>query len=395
MSEKRFVVHEVRFYEGRPVRLEVDPLTVERITRAMGGAEHESCLVMKDGRSFRISGSVLNERARWAQALGAPPQAMSLIADLFQRIHAAQPEIVEWRFYAWLKHGETHNIGDVPKDDSGSWDMAAASLKCLDCTLDFATVSPREAFNPDVARKPPEVVQVIVAPPIALDPAKAVERAKEVEPLIEADRRRAAEDITVHPPEPVMRMTHETGVGITDVEDLRPERIRTTTDGKPPRPGFENAPTPAPLMPNGQHEAYWILSDAERAKGFVRPVRRSYRHVGRPAPKYPLLDLSEEDRQRYKPYGYVKLEAYPVPDGLAEHPPGAITGRYWTQAELDGIDKGCGAVTTMGQKIAETYAANPNFYGSTFCATCGQYRPVGADGEFVWDEPAPPSRVGT
>lgn len=44
----------------------------------------------------------------------------------------------------------------------------------------------------------------------------------------------------------------------------------------------------------------------------------------------------------------------------------------------------CGGVTTMPQGIAETYAKNPTFYGSTFCATCGDYFRVGDQGLFVW-----------
>lgn len=75
----------------------------------------------------------------------------------------------------------------------------------------------------------------------------------------------------------------------------------------------------------GMAKVYLVLSDEERAKGFVRPVRRSYVHLK------------------------------------------------------------CGTVTTMGQAIAETYARQPTYYGATFCAGCQNHRPVGADGEFVWD----------
>lgn len=84
--------------------------------------------------------------------------------------------------------------------------------------------------------------------------------------------------------------------------------------------------------PRDQAEVYLVLSDEERAKGFVRPVRTQYRH-----------DI-------------------------------------------------CGAVTTMGQAIAETYARDPHFYGATYCATCRIREPVGEHGEFRWlDGP----RVGT
>jgi hypothetical protein len=74
----------------------------------------------------------------------------------------------------------------------------------------------------------------------------------------------------------------------------------------------------------GMQKCYLILSDEERAKGFVRPVRRSYKHLT------------------------------------------------------------CGTVTTMAQAIAETYARQPSFYGATYCVGCRTHLPVGVDGEFVW-----------
>lgn len=46
----------------------------------------------------------------------------------------------------------------------------------------------------------------------------------------------------------------------------------------------------------------------------------------------------------------------------------------------------CGAETRMAQKLGETYAANPEFYGATYCATChGHYR-VGPLGRFTWPD---------
>lgn len=98
---------------------------------------------------------------------------------------------------------------------------------------------------------------------------------------------------------------------------------RVTTDGKPPAPGMERAGAPQPINPaTGQHGAYYVLSEEERACGFVRPVRDSYVH------------------------------------------------------------KKCGTRTTMGLSIAETYARNPKFYGSTFCCGCRTHLPVA---EFTWD----------
>lgn len=71
-----------------------------------------------------------------------------------------------------------------------------------------------------------------------------------------------------------------------------------------------------------QHDIYLVLSEEERAKGFVRPYRDAYRH--------------EE----------------------------------------------CGTVTTMGRALSETYARQPSFYGATYCVRCRKHLPVG---EFRWD----------
>lgn len=140
---------------------------------------------------------------------------------------------------------------------------------------------------------------------------------------------------------------------------------------------------------DGQQKSYLVLSDAERAKGFVRPVRRSYKHVGPPGPRFELRDLTPEETERYggSDVGFVKFEPYPA--GFK----GSATGRYWTQAELDKVGKGCGSITTMGLAIAETYAREPRFYGGTFCCRCATHLPVGGDGEFVWEPDG--SRVGT
>jgi len=87
------------------------------------------------------------------------------------------------------------------------------------------------------------------------------------------------------------------------------------------------------LKENGQQKGYVVLSAEERAKGFVRPVRNAYVH-----------------------------------------------------------DK-CGAVTTMGLALAETYARDPYFYAGTFCAECRAHFPVGPDGEFTWQGTT--EKVGT
>ena len=75
-----------------------------------------------------------------------------------------------------------------------------------------------------------------------------------------------------------------------------------------------------------QHDVYLVLSDDELARGFIRPVRRTYVH----------------DR------------------GSA-----------------------CGVATTMGNTIAETYARDPKFYGSTYCVGCHKHLVVD---EFSWND---------
>lgn len=72
----------------------------------------------------------------------------------------------------------------------------------------------------------------------------------------------------------------------------------------------------------GQQKDYVVLTQEERSKGFVRPLRHSYVHLK------------------------------------------------------------CGAVTKMAQSIAETYARDPKFYSGTFCVGCGNHFPLV---EFVWD----------
>lgn len=104
---------------------------------------------------------------------------------------------------------------------------------------------------------------------------------------------------------------------------------QTTTDGRP----VDEVRAEQEREGNRMHSSYIVLTDEERARGFVRPVRASYRHVT------------------------------------------------------------CGAVTTMGPRIAETYARDPSFYGRTMCVSCGAHFPVGADGEFEWADGS--GKVGT
>jgi hypothetical protein len=124
----------------------------------------------------------------------------------------------------------------------------------------------------------------------------------------------------------------------------------------------------------GMQRDYVVLCPDERAKGYVRPLRKTYRHVGRPL-KGTLRDLTPQEIEHYAEQGYVKFEEYP-----ADAAGSPITGCFWRQADLDG--RGCNGVTTMADSIAETYAVNPKFYGGTFCCKCRAHFPLE---EFVWE----------
>lgn len=148
-----------------------------------------------------------------------------------------------------------------------------------------------------------------------------------------------------------------------------------TTNPKDPRLGHNKDESPAP-----QEQVYLILTEEERKKGFERPYRDSYQHVG-DVPIYELRDLTDEEKERYKGMNYVKFEIYP--ESMLPR-----TGRFWTQEDLG--RHGCGAVTKMARELAETYARNHLFYGATYCAGCKMHRPVR---EFIWTEDG--ERVGS
>lgn len=83
--------------------------------------------------------------------------------------------------------------------------------------------------------------------------------------------------------------------------------------------------------PGPQAEVYLVLSEQERARGLVRPVRRTYIHKR----------------------------------GMSQQKPA------------------CGTATTMGVALAETYARDPKFYGATYCVGCRMHLPVN---EFDWED---------
>jgi len=148
-----------------------------------------------------------------------------------------------------------------------------------------------------------------------------------------------------------------------------------TTDRNDPRLGHG-----ADKETTNQHEAYLVLSEEERAKGFIRPVRRSYVHVGyndKTSFKNEIKPLTPEQQERYKDQ-YVAYVEYDESEQR-----GAVVGRYFTTEQLEHYKKkGCGTLTTMGQTLAETYARDPKFYGATYCCGCQKHLAVD---EFVWD----------
>lgn len=153
---------------------------------------------------------------------------------------------------------------------------------------------------------------------------------------------------------------------------------------------------------NGQNEAYIVLTEEELAKGFVRPVRTTYVHVGTKTPdvseqgKLFTLDelhannpkeYDEERIKKFRDWGYVAYIEY-SDEYRQKNDKGAAVGTFIFQKDLDAINSkqkysgGCGTVTTMHRSIAETYARDPKFYGATFCCGCGKHLPVE---EFIWD----------
>lgn len=133
----------------------------------------------------------------------------------------------------------------------------------------------------------------------------------------------------------------------------------------------------------GQNECYLVLSEEERAKGFIRPVRNTYVHVGRlPLYKSFYRFLTDEEKSEYKDKQYVAIMTV-ITNEDGSH----AGGPYITQDELDAWEKnkrigGCGVATTMGTALAETYARDPKFYGATFCTGCNKH--ISVD-EFFWD----------
>ena len=148
----------------------------------------------------------------------------------------------------------------------------------------------------------------------------------------------------------------------------------TLTDGSPVTDDHRE------IDPNtGLQKGYVVLSEEERAKGFVEPVRNSYTHIGR--------KICGHDFGAYE--GGVlgeHLVCGDVPGHDADHGSHRMLADSKKMARLEslGYFGGCGATTTMGRSLAETYAAKPTFYSGTYCTMCGTHFSVGEGGEFVW-----------
>jgi hypothetical protein len=142
----------------------------------------------------------------------------------------------------------------------------------------------------------------------------------------------------------------------------------------------KNDPNLNKVKENGQNESYLVLSPEEIAKGFVRPVRRSYIHRGEEI-KRKIESVTIMTEEHKKQRGYEAYYAFMKYDD-SESP---VVGRYLTKREYenysDNFIVGCQTVTTMAQSIAETYARDPKFYGSTYCSGCKTHLPVE---QFVW-----------
>lgn len=127
----------------------------------------------------------------------------------------------------------------------------------------------------------------------------------------------------------------------------------------------------------GMHKSYIVLCPDERAKGFVRPYRDTYRHVG----LYVCARNRSLDHNEHRggerdicalPYGH---------EGKCDGPFYTVTQAEHVHLLITHQKGGCGTVTTMGRALSETYARDPKFYGATFCCRCNKHLPVS---EFIW-----------
>jgi hypothetical protein len=157
-----------------------------------------------------------------------------------------------------------------------------------------------------------------------------------------------------------------------------------TTDPNDPdiKRGLDEGPQP-------QNKKYLVLSEEELAKGFIRPVRTTYIHVGKKVDREGTIEKLEEHLEDASDFaknyysranGYVAYLKYPE----SRLP---VVGCYIKQEDLDAFNSkekyvgGCGTTTTMHRTLAETWARDIKFYGATYCVSCYKHLPVD---EFTW-----------
>jgi len=125
------------------------------------------------------------------------------------------------------------------------------------------------------------------------------------------------------------RTALQLGLAAAGVAGAARAQNATTDPSRPATPPHVELEGGRPITPDfreidpktGQQKGYVVLAPDERAKGFVRPVRRVYTHLR------------------------------------------------------------CGTDTTMSEDIAETFARDPHFYRATFCMHEKSHFPLA---EFVW-----------
>lgn len=74
-------------------------------------------------------------------------------------------------------------------------------------------------------------------------------------------------------------------------------------------------------------------------------------------------------------------------DGQFENYPTVDDGEFEQPVRESYVHEGCGGTTTMTGDLPESVARDPEFYGKTFCATCGVHVPVE---EVHWKEDGQP-----
>jgi hypothetical protein len=89
----------------------------------------------------------------------------------------------------------------------------------------------------------------------------------------------------------------------------------------PDDPRIQRGPIGGETERRPQNDVYLVMSDKDLAAGYLKPYREAYKH------------------------------------------------------------QTCGYTTTMGHKLSATYAADPWFYGLTYCCNCQVHRPLD---EFTW-----------